>query len=288
MELFRSLAVMVEPPSDATPRLAELLGLPRSPEGWEYTQLFLEQLYPYACVYLGSEGMLGGEARDRVAGLWRAIGESPPAEPDHLAVLLALYARLAELEAAAVDETRQGAWGRVRTTLLWEHLLSWLPPWLEKLSDIASPPYVAWGALLGEALDAEAAGRELPEDLPLHLREAPELPAPGCGGDDLLAALLAPARSGVILTRSDLARAAADLGLGMRAGERRWALRALLSQQPKATLDWLAAEAETQARLHARRGDIIAGFWQQRAEATSARLRAAAADVTDEFELADP
>ena len=36
--------------------------------------------------------MLGGEARDRIAGFWRALGLVPPPEPDHLAVMLGLYA----------------------------------------------------------------------------------------------------------------------------------------------------------------------------------------------------
>jgi hypothetical protein len=33
---------------------------------------------PYAAVYLGAEGGFGGEAADRVAGFWRAIGVPPP------------------------------------------------------------------------------------------------------------------------------------------------------------------------------------------------------------------
>ena len=74
-----------------------------------YMDLFGFQLYPYASVYLGSEGMLGGEARDRIAGFWRAIGEPPPSEPDHLAVLLALYARLCELAAETEEPSSCGS-----------------------------------------------------------------------------------------------------------------------------------------------------------------------------------
>jgi sulfite exporter TauE/SafE len=36
--------------------------------------------------------MLGGAARERVAGFWRAVGLVPPPEPDHLAALLGLAA----------------------------------------------------------------------------------------------------------------------------------------------------------------------------------------------------
>lgn len=279
MELFRSLAVLVEPPSEQTPRLSALLDLPRSPEGWEYTELFLEQLYPYACVYVGVEGMLGGEARDRVAGFWRALGESPPAEPDHLALLLALYAHLSELESEATEASAKRAWERARTALLWEHLLSWLPAWLDKLLEIAPPPYAAWGELLGEALRAEAAAATLPDELPLHLREVPGLPPAGAEGDELLDALLAPARSGIILTRTDLSRAASELQLGLRAGERRWALRALFGQRPAPVAAWLADEATAWADRHARHEGPIARFWESRASATAERLRRAGTDV---------
>lgn len=47
----------------------------------EHTDVLVFQAYPYASIYLGAEGMLGGKARDRIAGFWRALGGEPPAEP---------------------------------------------------------------------------------------------------------------------------------------------------------------------------------------------------------------
>jgi hypothetical protein len=76
--------------------VADLLDLGPLPGEAEYTELFLFQLTPYASVYLGPEGMLGGEALDRIAGFWRALQQEPPVEPDHLAVMLGFYARLME------------------------------------------------------------------------------------------------------------------------------------------------------------------------------------------------
>src|ERR1044072_3466050 len=81
MELFRALAVLAEPPVAEAARVAEALELGAVPEAAEYTEVFIFQLYPYASVYLGEEGMLGGEARDRVGGFWRVSGGRPPAEP---------------------------------------------------------------------------------------------------------------------------------------------------------------------------------------------------------------
>src|SRR3979409_705302 len=121
MELFRALAVLAEPPTKEVARVAEALGLGVLPEQSEYTDLFVFQAYPYASVYLGAEGMLGGEARDRIAGFWRALGSEPPSEPDHLSVLLAALATL------------PGEPPSVRGALYWEHIASWMPPYLATL-----------------------------------------------------------------------------------------------------------------------------------------------------------
>ncbi len=279
MELFRALALVTEPPTAATARVAAVLGLGRAPTADEYTDLFVLQLYPYASVYLGAEGMLGGEARDRIAGFWRALGDDPPREPDHLALLLAAYARLAELETGAGAGSRREAAGRARAAFLWEHLLSWLPFWIDRVVAIGPPPYRRWGRLLARTLAAEALRDTPPDRLPLHLRAAdapsedPEPPA------DLVAGLLAPARSGIILTRADLVAAAAALGLGLRAGERRFALRALMEQDPPRVLAWFGETARRAARRHMAHRPVVGGiaeWWRDRARGTAALLRAAA------------
>ncbi|HEX9917840.1 MAG TPA: molecular chaperone TorD family protein, partial [Pyrinomonadaceae bacterium] len=156
MELFRALAVFAEPPSQETAGIAAALELGSLPAASEYTEIFVFQLYPYASVYLGAEGMLGGEARDRVAGFWRALAQTPPAEPDHLSVMLALYAQLSELEAGADGDAQRESWRRARAAYLWEHLLSWLPAYLSKLTEIAPPFYRRWGSILRDALREEA------------------------------------------------------------------------------------------------------------------------------------
>ena len=120
MELFRALAVLAEPPErPEVARLAELLDLGEPPSASEYTETFVFQLYPYASVYLGAEGMLGGEARDRVAGFLSALGLAPPHEPDHLSTLLATYAQLSapdwddegetDEDESRADEVERGA-----------------------------------------------------------------------------------------------------------------------------------------------------------------------------------
>jgi len=280
MELFRALGAVCESPGAEIERIAAALELAPLPSESDFADLFTFQLYPYASVYVGAEGMLGGEARDRVAGFWRALRLPVPAEPDHLAALLGLYATLAGDEQAEIDEARTLLRRRSRQALLWEHLLSWLPPFLAKVEGIGAPPYARWAALLREALAGEVRELGPPESLPLHLRLASELELDSeTGTAELVAGLLAPVRSGMILVRGDLHRAASELGLGLRAGERRFALAALLQQEPAAVLRWLAAEARAWSARHvadAGLTGIVAAFWASRAEAAAKLLEDAA------------
>lgn len=282
MEIFRALAVLVEPPDrPGVARVAEALGLGELPEVSAYTDLFVFQLYPYASVYVGAEGMLGGEARDRVAGFMAALGHEVPAEPDHLALLLGTYAGLCEAERDEGDERRRVQ--SARRALLWEHLLSWLPVYLDKVARVAPRFYRRWAETLGAALDAEARELGAQSKLPLHLREASALADPREGApEEFLKSLLAPARSGLVLVRDDLARAARELGTGVRAGERLFALRSLTGQDAAGTLSWLAREAEEWHALHLQRRAAhgrVAEWWAARAASTARLLHELAAEA---------
>ncbi len=273
MELLRTLGALIEPPSPDHRRLAEILELGPIPSAAEHTDLFSFRLYPYASVYLGAEGRLGGEARDLVAGFWRVLGETPPAEPDHLTVMLALHAELRERELGR-DTSRQAQhWRRVGRAFLWEHLLSWLPVYLDKLEQVAPRYYRRWAGLLREALAAEAERLGRQDQPSLHLRQAPALVDPRQGdAQAFLDTLLSPVRSGLILVRDDLIRAGRELGLGVRTGERKFVLKALLSQEPAATLEWLAREGQAWAARHRANALLGAGaeLWATKAEALAA------------------
>jgi hypothetical protein len=278
-DLFRSLGVLAEPPAPGHEAIAAALGLNGGPAPGDYADTFLFGAYPYASVYLGPQGMLGGEARDRVAGFWRALGITPPAEPDHLAALLGLHAALMDEEARALDrgDAAAGALRREsRKALLWEHLLAWLVPYLAKLEEVGAPFYASWARLLRDALVTETAAVGRQERLPLHLRAAPDLPPADAPFDDWLGALLAPVRSGVIVTRRDLRRGATALGLGARLGERAFVLRSMFEQDPTRTVEWLADEAARAILVHTESEPIlgaVAAFWRQRAEACEAALK---------------
>jgi hypothetical protein len=269
MELWRALASLVEPPTPALRPVAEAVGLSTLPGLDEHTDVIVFQAYPYASVYLGPEGMMGGDARDRIAGFWRALGAEPGAEPDHLGAVLAGLADLADAE-------RDAAGARVaRHALFWEHVASWMPPYLAMLHRVGGDFHRRWAELAAAALAEEAASLGAPARLPAHLRAAapfgdPETPEEI---DELIAVLLAPVRVGFTLGRDDLVRAADDLGLGCRVGERRYVLRSLLAQDAAGALGWLAAEARRQAdALDAVALPPISTWWATRARATAARL----------------
>ncbi|MEX2467253.1 MAG: molecular chaperone TorD family protein, partial [Gemmatimonadota bacterium] len=229
-ELLKALAHLAESPGPAHGALAHALGLPEPPDAAGYTDLFDFQLYPHASVYLGPEGMLGGEAEGRVAGFWRAVGREVPPEPDHISSLLGLYVALgleeAELSAAVqpsdgTTSARAALVGRSRRALLEEHLVPWVFAFLDRIEELGGAFHARWAVMLRETLGAEVRQGGPVTVLSVHLDAAPPLPDPREeGAASFLAAMLAPVRSGMILTRADLGRISQALGIGLRAGER--------------------------------------------------------------------
>ncbi|MCA1846167.1 MAG: molecular chaperone TorD family protein [Actinobacteria bacterium] len=276
IELARALAVLTEAPRPEHGPLWAALDIP-APSPDEHADVFLLQLFPYASVQLGPEGRLGGVARDRVAGFFRALGHPSVTEPDHLAFLLGAYATLQECEWRAGESPEGAAWTRAREALLLEHLLPWVPAFARRVMDLGGPAYQAWARLLDELLRIEAGrSRAAATLLPAHLGEAPPLPDPRqCGAAEFVDGLLSPARTGMILTASDLARAASDLGVGRRVGERRFVIRSLLDQDATGFLGWLGGAAASESRIweaHWLAGSPTGAWWRDRSASTAARL----------------
>jgi TorA maturation chaperone TorD len=266
-EVFRALGALCEPPDPAHARLAAALGLPQPPGPAAFTEVFVFQLVPYAAAYLSPDGMLGGEAADRVAGFWRALGLTPPAEPDHLAALLGLYGALSQHEHAERLPARKAAWRDARRALLWEHLLTWAPTYAQAVIAVSPGFHAAWAQLLRDALLGEAAVVDPPPVTPLHLRDVPELP--DTGSDGFVRAILTPVRSGLLITRHDLAAGAAAIGLAARAGGRAFILRALIDTGRPATFRWLCEQAAWWAARHQETDPSLPGIsphWLARAE----------------------
>jgi hypothetical protein len=271
--------------------VAELICPEIPAEASEYADVFMFQLYPYASVYLGPEGMMGGEARGRISGFWQAVGRVPPVEPDHLASLIGLYVALADEEAGgAAAESSLGH--QARQALLSEHLAPWVFPYLERMQELGNRFYGRWAELLEAVLKDEVVGFGAPVELPAHFRAAGGLSDPRTeGGDAFLSGLLAPVCSGMIMTRADLARLASQLDLGLRAGERRYALEHLMGQDPENVLGGLASEAERQRAGHELRRPWLgasAVFLETRARTTADLLRALQNEASETLATAAP
>lgn len=286
-ELLRALGVLAEPPGPTHGPISEALGLEAPPNPAEYAEVFTFNVYPYASVYLGAEGQLGGEARARIVGFWSAVGLEAPGEPDHLASLLGLLASLLDRVRSETDPTRKRLLSRAVAACSGEHLTSWLPPFLHAVRSQGSEYYAAWADQLHAALHV---GVPEVEDRvgadAVHLVEAPQLDTPEvAGGTAFLTQLLAPVRTGFVLTRNDLARLGAELGLGGRAGERQYVLRAYLGQDAQATFAWLGDFAAEWAAAPKGESDV-AVFWSDRAKRASQILAdASTAAAGDDFTI---
>lgn len=272
-ELLRALGAIADSPADAR-TAAAALGLGAASDA-EHTDVFVLNCPPYAAVYLGPDGALGGEGADRAAGFWQALGLTPPAEPDHLTVLLSLYASLGEAAGESRRPATAAALARSRTALFWEHLWPWLPGYLDAVIDLGAPALTGWAELTRRAIVAEYHTQPQQAQLPLALRAAPAAAGPDGPLRDLVAALTTPVRSGIILTRRRLAAGAGQAGVGHRIGERRYTLRAMLEQDPAATLTWLSQEARRWEQRHARRApsDATSRWWTDRAARSALFLR---------------
>jgi TorA maturation chaperone TorD len=272
-ELLRALGALALGPPAATVRIAATLGLP----AWTaagHTDLFVLSLPAYASIHLGAEGKLGGEGADRIAGVWRALGLTPPSDVDHLGVILALYAELGEAAQAARAHRTRERLEHIRTAVLWEHLWPWVPGYLDAAGaqETHARP---WARMTLQALAREAATSTPATALPLALRAAPGTIGADAPRADLLDALPAPLRTGFILFYRDVAAAAGQLGLGLRRGERRFALKAMLEQDPAATLRWLADHAAAWSRRHGQRLAVPqdpGAWWAGRSAATAVTL----------------
>lgn len=254
MELLRALAAFAEQPQEGHERIADVLDLPpATPAVWHAT--LVERFHPYASVHLGTDGFVGGDVRDRVAGVLRALEAEVPPDPDHLVVLLEALATTIEHE-----------WWPAAGALLWEHLLPWTVPFLDRIAADGPSPYDQWAVLTQQALTHTA--ERLAGPSPPRLPEVGLLDPRRHPARDFVDSLLVPVRLGAILTIDDLHSAANALTLPIRMGERRYALRGLLAIDTAGVLGWLAAHAERAAARTEQWPDVVAPMaaaWSRRA-----------------------
>lgn len=271
-ELIRALGALTAAAPPADQPINAALGLP----AWDradHTRLFVLDLPPYASIHLDPQGKIGGDAADRVAGLWRALTLDPPADADHLASLCNLYAELGHAAEQCRTEPARRRLEHARHVLLAEHMTPWLPAYLAAIDTY--PPGQPWARLTMAALRQESRSHPAPPVPAPALRHAPPPLVDPFSLDELLDTLTSPIRSGMIITHTDLQHAAKALGIGVRRGERRYSLRAMLDHDPAPTLTWLADHARRWAAIH-RQGRPLhpasSQWWAQRTSQTATTL----------------
>ena len=128
----------------------------------EYTYLFINAVprvpaSPYESVYLG-QGSLMGEPVSEVIGAYREAGliisEHYDSLPDHVSAELEFMFYLIQQEMKAslsTTETSAEAWRQRQNEFLSQHLLEWVPLFLEKVNGHARIPFYR---LLAESTEA--------------------------------------------------------------------------------------------------------------------------------------
>ena len=217
------------------PELAAHLGEPELAQ--RHSWLFDFNVYPYASVFLDPSGMLQAPWSSFVADVLGALGlelstDAGVAAADHLGALLESVATLLEREAAAtpVDAARAR---HGQGVLLREHLLPWMPSFLGAIGRIDGGFYGAVTTLTGELLLEHAEALNGPPLAPFRFPEEEPAAEEKSGARGAarreLQRLLTPARSGLFLSRADLAALGSRLELPVRFAERRFMLENLVA-----------------------------------------------------------
>jgi len=249
---------------EAIPELAAQVARPFDAEeaAAAHQGLFGFQVFPFQSVFLGEDGLLGGAEGERVRAAHRAAGYAPGAmadDPDHLAHELALLSFLcgAEADAHADGRAEMAAVARrQQAAVLGDHLLWWLPLFVPAVARQGDGFYAAlagltWALVLDHWQDVGGAAdgaRWAPGGA--DDADAANEPAAGDAARQIGAHLLRPVRSGLFVSRADLARCARQAGLPHGFGDRR---------QMAATLLDGAARFDRSAALAAALGELVAG-----------------------------
>jgi len=287
VELIRALGVFCEPPVDEHSRLADILGFSESPCCDVYQEIFCRDLPPYASVYLSNEGVVGGEALERISGFWKALRREVPHEPDHLSRLLGLAAFLEENQSFVGEPARALLIERSRAALFWEHLLPWVPMYLDRVETIGKGTvYGDWAKLLSETLVCKFECLGPLEDLPRHLVASSGLPDPRRrGAAQFFSSLFAPVQSGFILLTEDLNNLADEIGILPKDHDRQAILKDLLRVAPQETLGGLAKMAFERSCCISERWSSLGELcfhWERRAKESGELLQQLSWDLEEE------
>jgi TorA maturation chaperone TorD len=254
----------------------------------DYQHLFGFNVFPYQSIFLDPAVLLGGQVTDEVVRSYRAAGftlGSTAESADHIGHELQFMAFLCEAESDAwldgLLDSAQRMKG-VQVAFLERHLLRWLPPLIVAIRQQEQPFYSALADLTLDFVQAHWSSQKDEPWADLEPMAAFSLP-PGpkllddeaTGLQDIVIFLLAPAQSGLYLSRDDIGRLARKQSLPRGFGERRQMLLNLL--RSAATYDGLGTLVRELQALAAGWSESygqmtsqipFAAAWQKRAAGT--------------------
>ncbi len=216
-------------------------------------QLFVNELPPFASIYLSSDGNIGGNSRSVIAGFYSALGIPTPSDPDHLASLLRLLSGILNKEAELAgagsnpeDESRLASVSRARSVLVNDHLAPWLPAYLLRAEEVAPRPLLGWVSCALDLLSVMVGERQYVVPGPRAYDE--KLAEPG-SSSELISWITTPGRSGIIVTHWDISNLAELLGMALRVGRKRFVLEELWAQGGTQVAGCIEAMAVRQMKL---------------------------------------
>jgi len=193
-------------------------------------QLFGFNIFPYAAIFLDSDGLLGGRLTNAVLTTYHQMGyqsDGIVTSSDHIGHELGLLGFLSQAEAEAWEDNQIAAaqqWRKWQREFLQTHLLRWLLPFIVAVQYHDDPFYEALAGLTLDLIHEQYT--ELVEGLstphvPFSLPSAPALLSEEKTGlREIANFLVIPVHSGFYLSRHQIGKLANQLQLPCGFGSR--------------------------------------------------------------------
>lgn len=203
----------------------------------QHYQLYGHNVFPYEAIFLGTDGLLGGEITESVMSFYQQVGfaASDSESADHISAELELMDFLCGAEMDAIEDDLAHQIQRMRglqRRFLDEHLLRWMPGFAFAVQQQGQSIHSEIAAQsLNLALEHRHA---LSDDLmqppqPFVLAEVPDLmSSEKTSLRDIASYLLTPAYTGFFLSFDDIRRIGAQFRLPHGFGKRQQILTNLL------------------------------------------------------------
>jgi len=240
--LYREGATAVlHPTIQQIPELAPALSTPFDADetAAAHHTLFRFNLFPFESIFLGSDGLLGGDITQGVVNHYQRSGfpvSGDDTSPDHVGIELAYLAFLSGAESDAWEDNLAPTAVRLQrhqSDFLQTHLLRWLPPLIVAIRQQGGPFFTAVADLtLSLVTDHYQTLRNNLDDTAVHSWQLP--PAPDLLNDEktglkqIAAFLVTPVHSGLYLSRDDVGQLARRQELPRGFGDRQQLLLNLL------------------------------------------------------------